>query len=111
MTKEKEEEKEVETEKEVEEKEEEKGGEKEEESSKHAQGQKISLITPHVTTKEHVVVKTLDSLPHATPSVSLARPRKDTFLYMSSIRSQGGVEDSQEDINLDEVITISRFDL
>ena len=62
-------------------------------------------------TKEHVAMKTLVSLPHATPSISPARPRKPTIVYMPSTSSQGGDEESQEDIDLDEVITIPKFDL
>ena len=64
-----------------------------------------------MTTIEHVVVKTLVSLPHATPSVTLAKPRKTTIVYTLSISSQGGAKDSQEEIDLGEVITIPKFDL
>ena len=71
----------------------------------------MALISPHVTPKEQVVVKKLVSLPHATPSVSPNKPRKANVLYMPSTSSQGGTEDTEEDIDLNEVITIPKFDL
>ena len=61
--------------------------------------------------QEHVVVKTLVSLPHATPLVNLPRLRKYTIVYRLSISSQGGVKESLEDIDLDDVITFPKFDL
>ena len=64
-----------------------------------------------MTIKEDVVVKTLVSLPYATPLVSPARLRKATILYTPSTNSQGGAKDSQEDIDLDEVIIAPMFDL
>ena len=56
--------------------------------------QQLVLIWPHVPTQEHVAMKTLVSLPHATPLVSLARLRKATIVYTLSTSFQGGVEDS-----------------
>ena len=54
---------------------------------------------------------TFISLPHTTPLVSLDKLRKAKVLYMPSINSQGGAEDIEEDIDLNDVITILKFDL
>ena len=92
-------------------KKEQKKEEKKEEVRKNEKSQQLALITPHVTTKEHVVVKTLVSLPHTTSSVSPTRPRKATIVYTLSTSSQGGVKDIEEEIDLEEVVTIPKFDL
>ena len=54
---------------------------------------------------------TLVSLPYTTPSVSLDKPRKANVLYTLSTSSQGGAKDTEEDIDLNEVITIPKFNL
>ena len=53
----------------------------------------------------------LVSLPHTTPSVSPDKLRKANVLYMPSTSSQGGAKDTKGDIELNEVITIQKFDL
>ena len=54
-------------------------------------------------------MKTLVSLPHTTPSVSLDKLRKANVLYMPSTSSQGGAEDTEEEVDLNEVITTPMF--
>ena len=69
------------------------------------------MVTPDESVKEKVVVQTIVSLPHASPSINLSSSRKYTLVYTSSTSSQGGVKDSLEEIDLDEVIEIPKFDL
>lgn len=101
---------EKEAEKEIEEKEAEKETkekEQEEEKGEEAEGEE----TTDVTFPEQVVVQTLVTLPHTSPSVTPTWKRMPTLAYMMSISSQGGGEDILEDVDLDEVISIPKFDL
>ena len=91
-------------------KEEEKEPKKELEEKKE-DDQQISIVTSDVPEKEQVVVQTLVSLSHASPSVSPTRLRKHTLVYMPNTSSQGDVDDFQEEIDLDEVIEIPKFNL
>ena len=58
-----------------------------------------------------MAVTTLVSLPHSTPTISLAKPRKATFFIVSSTSSHGGAKDIEEDIDLNEKIFIPKSDL
>ena len=60
---------------------------------------------------KHVVVQTLVSLPYVSPSISTTRLRKHTLVYTLSTSSQGGAKDTQEEVDLDEVIKIPKSDL
>ena len=66
--------------------------------------------------KEQVVMQTLVTLPHISPSVSPTKPRSSTQvtplkLHMQSTSSQGVKEITSEDVDLDEVIELPKFDL
>ena len=64
-----------------------------------------------MTPKEKVAITTLVSLPYTTHTISLNKLRNKNVLHTMSISSQGGVEHTKEDIDLNEVITIPKFDL
>ena len=71
--------------------------------------QQLIMVTSDIPKKEQVVVQTLVSPSHVSPSVSPTRPRKHSFVYTPSTSSQGGAKDTQEEIDLDEVIKIPKF--
>ena len=84
---------------------------KEEEIEEVSKIELLALISPNVTPNEQVAMTTLVSLPHTTPSVSPNKPRKANVLYTLSTNSKGDVKDIEEDIDLNEVIPIPKFDL
>jgi hypothetical protein len=51
------------------------------------------------------------TLPHISPLVMPTQQRMATLVHMPSTSSHGGEDDILEDIDLDEVILILRFDL
>ena len=58
-----------------------------------------------------MAIETLVSLPHTSPSLSLANLRMQTLAHTPSTRSHRGAKEILEDIDLDEVIPILKFDL
>ena len=98
---------------EKEEEKEEKADEEEKEDDKEDKVEElqISLVADDVSIPKQVAIKTLVSLPHLSPLASPTKTRMQNLPYMLRTNSQGGFKEMIEDVDLNEVITIPKFDL
>ena len=91
-------------------------GEGEKEKEGRNKGKEVQEATKNeyqalIAPQEKVAITTLVSLPHSTPTISLAKLRKATFLTTLSTKSHEVSKDNEEDIDLNEEIIIPKFDL